>query len=179
MTPLNAHTGSLMVRIMLHPYYDAEHAKVEAVGLTQVLPRFVDNRLYRENPPPKKVTKKTKQLAAPPQPKPKPVARQGTRRSGRHNVEASPEPEPEPEHETPPVTPGVEWEPVCITRQDWEEFANVFRRSKHPDEKALHTLINNDVLPKVLDEFMVWKKNTELHLQSSFSPQPTNDSYYL
>ncbi|GJJ69678.1 hypothetical protein EMPS_02026 [Entomortierella parvispora] len=124
---------------------------------------FDDNRLYRENPPPKKVTKKSKQPVAPPKPKPKPVARRGTRRSGRHNTEPSPEPEPEPEpeHETPPVTPGVEWEPVCITRQDWEEFANVFKRSKHPDEKALHTLINNDVLPKVLDEFMEREKERE------------------
>ncbi|KAG0051855.1 hypothetical protein BGZ83_003256 [Gryganskiella cystojenkinii] len=126
---------------------------------------FDDNRVYRENPQPKKNTRKPKpSMPPPPKPKAAPEPRRGTRRSGRHNLEASPEPEPEPEHETPPITPGVEWEPVCITRQDWEEFANIFKRSKHPDEKALHTYINQ-VLPEVLEVFK--EKLAQQHIRDN------------
>ncbi|KAF9197076.1 hypothetical protein BGZ50_000026 [Haplosporangium sp. Z 11] len=123
---------------------------------------FDDNRLYRENPPTKKSIKKTKQAPAPPTPKSVPPLRRGTRRSTRgHKSEPSPEPEPSPEFETPPITPGVEWEPVCITQQEWEEFANVFQRSKHADEKALHSIVNNDILPKVLGDFKEKEKERE------------------
>ena len=120
-----------------------------------------DNRLYRENPPPKRVTKSTKQAAPPPKVKAAPVARRGTRRSTRGQKEASPESEVESDFETPPLTPGVEWEPICITRQEWEEFGNLFRRSKHPYEKALHALISNDILPKVLGDFADKEKELE------------------
>ncbi|KAF9116445.1 hypothetical protein BGX27_002477 [Mortierella sp. AM989] len=125
---------------------------------------FDDNRLYRENPPPKKNNKSTKQATAPPLPKPKPVPapRRGTRRSMRgHKAEESPEPEQEQEFETPPITPGVEWEPVCISQLEWEEFAKLFQRSKHPDEKALHALVNRDILPKVLGDFKEKEKERE------------------
>ncbi|KAF9198169.1 hypothetical protein BGZ49_001099 [Haplosporangium sp. Z 27] len=123
---------------------------------------FDDNRLYRENPPPKKNPKSTKQAAAPPKPKPTPASRRGTRRSTRgHKGEESPEPDAEPEFETPPITPGIDWEPVCISQVEWEEFATLFRRSKHPDEKALHALINNDILPKVLGDFKEKEKERE------------------
>ncbi|KAG0206086.1 hypothetical protein BGX28_002445 [Mortierella sp. GBA30] len=123
--------------------------------------RASDNRLYRENPPPKKNVKTSKQPAPSSKVKPTPAARRGTRRSTRgQKVEDSPEPEEE-EFETPPITPGVEWEPVCITQHEWEEFANLFRRSKHPDEKALHVLINHDILPKVLGDFKEKEKERE------------------
>ncbi|KAF9996503.1 hypothetical protein BGZ79_009755 [Entomortierella chlamydospora] len=123
---------------------------------------FDDNRLYRENPPPKKNPKSTKRTAAPPKPKPAPEPRRGTRRSTRgQKAEDSPEPEQEPEFETPPITPGIEWEPVCISQLEWEEFAKIFQRSKHPDERALHALINNDILPKVLGDFKEKEKERE------------------
>ncbi|KAF9934992.1 hypothetical protein FBU30_009415 [Linnemannia zychae] len=121
---------------------------------------FDDNRLYRENPPVKANSKKSKQIATKAaQQNPTPDIRRGTRRSTRgQKVE---EPEPEPEFETPPITPGVQWEPVCITQQEWEDFADLFRRSKHPDEKALHSLINIDILPKVLGDFKEKAKERE------------------
>ncbi|KAF9986531.1 hypothetical protein BGZ75_001708 [Mortierella antarctica] len=122
---------------------------------------FDDNRLYRENPPPKRITKSTKQAAPPPKVKAAHVARRGTRRSTRGQKEASPESEVESDFETPPLTPGVEWEPICITRQEWEEFGNLFRRSKNPYEKALHSLISNDILPKVLGDFAEKEKELE------------------
>ncbi|KAF9080922.1 hypothetical protein BGX23_001509 [Mortierella sp. AD031] len=119
---------------------------------------FDDNRLYRENPPVNdKKSKQTATKAA--QQKTAPDNRRGTRRSARgQKVEES---EPEPEFETPPITPGVEWEPVCITQQEWEDFAELFQRSKHPDEKALHNLINDDILPKVLGDFKEKEKERE------------------
>ncbi|KAF9911033.1 hypothetical protein EC991_004905 [Linnemannia zychae] len=124
---------------------------------------FDDNRLYRENPPVKAKDKKSKQAAATKAAAQQKTAvvdnRRGTRRSTRgQKVEES---EPEPEFETPPITPGVQWEPVCITQQEWEDFANLFRRSKHPDEKALHNLINDDILPKVLGDFKEKEKERE------------------
>ncbi|KAF9300608.1 hypothetical protein BGZ74_007691 [Mortierella antarctica] len=88
-----------------------------------------------------------------------PEPRRGTRRSERGQKAEAPSPaELEPEFEPPPITPGVEWEPVCITRQEWEEFATTFKRSKHPDEKALHSFINNDILPKVLEDMKVMSR---------------------
>ncbi|KAI1311556.1 hypothetical protein EDD11_003438 [Mortierella claussenii] len=101
-----------------------------------------------------------------PTPKTKPKTtfepRRGTRRSARgQKAQESPELEPESEFETPPITPGVEWEPVCISQQEWEDFARLFRRSKHPDEKALHSLVNNDILPKVLSDFKEKEKERE------------------
>ncbi|KAF9936497.1 hypothetical protein BGZ67_002266 [Mortierella alpina] len=113
------------------------------------------------NPPPKRITKSTKQAAPPPKVKAAHVARRGTRRSTRGQKEASPESEVESDFETPPLTPGVEWEPICITRQEWEEFGNLFRRSKNPYEKALHSLISNDILPKVLGDFAEKEKELE------------------
>jgi hypothetical protein len=119
-----------------------------------IILRLIDNRLYRENPPVKANNKKAKQTSTKAAlQKSAPDNRRGTRRSTRgQKIEES---EPEPEFETPPITPGVQWEPVCITQQEWEEFASLFRRSKHPDEKALHNLVNDDILPKVLGDFKV------------------------
>ncbi|KAG0288494.1 hypothetical protein BGZ98_004249, partial [Dissophora globulifera] len=124
---------------------------------------FDDNRLYRENPPPPKVNSRSAKQSAPaPKVKAAPAPRRGTRRSTRGQRSAdSPEPDPEPGFETPPITPGVEWEPVCITKQDWEEFSGLFQRSKHPDEKALHSFINRDILPKVLGDFKEKEKERE------------------
>ncbi|KAF9579084.1 hypothetical protein BGW38_004814, partial [Lunasporangiospora selenospora] len=125
---------------------------------------FDDNRLFRENPLPKKNTASNKQqqqaaakkaaASAPPPP------RRGTRRSERGR-NGSVSQEQEPGFETPPITPGVQWEPVCITREEWTDFANLFKRSKHPDEKALHILINSDILPKVLEDFKEKEKEQE------------------
>ncbi|KAG0364039.1 hypothetical protein BGZ54_007899 [Gamsiella multidivaricata] len=128
----------------------------------EVAVEWVNNRLYRENPPPRKHNKPTK--PAPPPPKVKAVSepRRGTRRSTRgQKVEDSPDSEPEPEFETPPITLGVEWEPICITQHDWEEFAKAFKRSKDSTEKALYKLINEDILPKVLGDFMEKQRERE------------------
>ncbi|ORZ04388.1 hypothetical protein BCR41DRAFT_401061 [Lobosporangium transversale] len=127
---------------------------------------FDDNRLYRENPLPKKNTKATEQPIVPSKAKAKVKTavelRRGTRRSTRgQRAEEILEPEPEPEFETPPITPGVQWEPICITKEEWEDFAKIFHRSKHSDEKALYALINNDILPKVLSDFREKEKERE------------------
>ncbi|KAF9974360.1 hypothetical protein BGZ73_002246 [Actinomortierella ambigua] len=123
---------------------------------------FDDNRLYRENPPlPPKASKKKAPVAAPVK-STKPAPRQGTRRSTRGQKDAAePEPEPELEFVPPPTTEGVDWEPLCVTRQEWEEFAVVFKRSKHPAEKALYTLVNNDILPKVVEDLMAKEKERQ------------------
>lgn len=152
--PTSVSTGSLMVSrpcsIIAHSS-DIIHWSNRKLSIPT---RLLDNRLYRENPPPKRTTKKSK--PAPPSPlKVAPEPRRGTRRSERGQKAEAPSAEPEPEFEPPPITPGVEWEPVCITRQEWEEFATTFKRSKHPDEKALHSFINNDILPKVLEDIRV------------------------
>ncbi|KAF8941584.1 hypothetical protein EDD21DRAFT_138530 [Dissophora ornata] len=123
---------------------------------------FDDNRLYRENPPHKNNAKTSKQAPPPPKTTSVPSPRRGTRRSTRgQKTDDSPEPELESEFETPPITPGVAWEPVCITKHEWEEFSKLFRRSKHPDEKALHKFVNNDILPKVLGDFKEKEKERE------------------
>ncbi|KAG0239693.1 hypothetical protein BGX31_002544 [Mortierella sp. GBA43] len=133
-------------------FEEEEEVAVEWQAITHQ--HALDNRLYRENPPPKKNTKTTKQAPPPSKAKAAPPPRRGTRRSTRgRKVEDSSEAESEAEFETPPITPGVEWEPVCITQLDWEEFAKVFTRSKHPSERALHALINHDILPKIVRDF--------------------------
>ncbi|KAF9426364.1 hypothetical protein BGZ94_006626 [Podila epigama] len=150
--------------------------RVDPIGIDareRVYWLFDDNRLYRENPEPKATSKKSKAAStsqAASRPKKEAEPRQGTRRSGRGQKAESTEgsakkatkaPEPEPEFESPPITPGVIWEPVCINRLDWEQFAPVFQRSKHPDEKALYAFINNDILPKVLEDLNQKEKERE------------------
>lgn len=44
----------------------------------------------------------------------------------------------------------VEFETVAVTRAEWEWISTRFARSKHPDEKALHQLLKEDILPKVM-----------------------------
>ncbi|KAG0237122.1 hypothetical protein BGW42_001698 [Actinomortierella wolfii] len=123
---------------------------------------FDDNRLFRENPPPPpKSSKKKTPTSAQTKPS-RPAPRQGTRRSTRGQKEQiDPDPEQEEDFVPPPTTEGVDWEPLCITRQEWEEFAPVFKRSKHPAEKALYTLVNNDILPKVLEDLTAKEKERQ------------------
>ncbi|KAF9158153.1 hypothetical protein DFQ26_007932 [Actinomortierella ambigua] len=123
---------------------------------------FDDNRLYRENPPPPPKASKKKAPASTPAKVSKPVPRQGTRRSTRAQKDLiEPENDVEPEFIPPPTTEGVDWEPLCVTRQEWEEFAAVFKRSKHPEEKALYTVVNYDILPKVLEDLMTKERERQ------------------
>lgn len=40
-----------------------------------------------------------------------------------------------------------EWSVVCISYEEWKEFTESFRRSKHPDEKAFHGHLTENLLP--------------------------------
>ena len=44
----------------------------------------------------------------------------------------------------------IEFETLAVTRQEWEWMSNRFAKSRHPDEKALHKLLKDTVLPKVI-----------------------------
>ncbi|PWN31645.1 uncharacterized protein FA14DRAFT_162590 [Meira miltonrushii] len=44
----------------------------------------------------------------------------------------------------------IEFEALVVTRQEWEWMSTRFAKSRHPDEKALHQLLKDTVLPKVM-----------------------------
>lgn len=44
----------------------------------------------------------------------------------------------------------VEFEAIAVERVEWEWMATRFAKSRHPDEKALHVLLRETVLPKVM-----------------------------
>ncbi|KAL9094303.1 MAG: hypothetical protein Q9165_003443 [Trypethelium subeluteriae] len=58
----------------------------------------------------------------------------------------APEPEPEPEPEEDGFG-GRRWECIAITLQDYQEFLEDFRRSRHPAERHLHKVLSTKVLP--------------------------------
>ncbi|ORY62839.1 hypothetical protein BCR35DRAFT_308868 [Leucosporidium creatinivorum] len=44
----------------------------------------------------------------------------------------------------------VEWEAICVTRKEWEAFADKFNTSKNRNERALRDLLKTEILPKVI-----------------------------
>ncbi|KAI9775647.1 MAG: hypothetical protein M1839_000972 [Geoglossum umbratile] len=108
-----------------------------------------DNRLYRRtDPPPQtqpapKLKKNSKKAKA--------AARASKRRkvSGAVVTEDLEEEEPV-EAEVEGVDDGfggMKWECVAVTLEQYKEFVESIRRSRHPDEKGLHDALVADVLP--------------------------------
>jgi hypothetical protein len=124
-----------------------------------------DNRLYRRT-----------DLPPPPLPAPKPKknskkAKAAARASKRRKVsEVVPESEgdlAEEELGRPEIEGvddgfgGMKWECVAVTLEQFNEFIESIRRSRHPDEKELHDVLVADVLP-VLEQQAEERKRKEI-----------------
>lgn len=46
----------------------------------------------------------------------------------------------------------TEFEAIAVERVEWEWIATRFAKSRHPDEKALHVLLHETILPKVMTD---------------------------
>jgi hypothetical protein len=123
-----------------------------------------DNRLYRRTDPP-----------PPPLPAPKPKknskkAKAAARASKRRKVsEISPEEGDGPgegdlggaeAEDADDSFGGMKWECVAVTLEQFKEFIESVRRSRHPDEKELHDVLVADVLP-VLEKQAEERKKKE------------------
>ena len=112
-----------------------------------------DMRLYRRtDPPPPPPPQKAKAKA-------KPRKSRGSRSSKRRKT-STPEPEEhEEEEELTEIAPdaeeeddgfgGMKWECVCITLEDYQDYLNSIRKSRHPDEKQLYKDIEADIIPEL------------------------------
>ncbi|CAO1623486.1 unnamed protein product [Parajaminaea phylloscopi] len=56
----------------------------------------------------------------------------------------------------------VEYETLAVTRMEWESIGQRFAKSKHPDEKALHEVLRDDVCPRVLSDIAEAEKQAAL-----------------
>lgn len=56
----------------------------------------------------------------------------------------------------------IEFETIAVTKQEWEAISLQFAKSKHPDEKSLHQLIKQEVLPKVMADLEEAEKQRAL-----------------
>ncbi|KAI4128743.1 MAG: hypothetical protein LQ338_002586 [Usnochroma carphineum] len=111
-----------------------------------------DNRLYRRTDPP---------LPPPPAPKPKAnsqkakaAARASKRRKTQQHQDTAPEDEQETLAENGVSTApeddsfgGRKWECIAVTLADYYAFLESIKKSRDPDEKALHKRISEEVLP--------------------------------
>lgn len=43
----------------------------------------------------------------------------------------------------------MKWECICITLEDYQDYLNTIRRSRHPDEKQLYKDIEADIIPEL------------------------------
>lgn len=50
----------------------------------------------------------------------------------------------------PEATSWLEYETIAVTRSEWQAMLLRFNKSKHPDEKALHKLLKDEIVPRVL-----------------------------
>ncbi|CAG8614180.1 7978_t:CDS:10 [Dentiscutata erythropus] len=89
---------------------------------------FDDNRLCKESPK-KDVSKKQKSKV------------KNTRRSRAKHV-------PSEVNET--IAESTNWETVCVTIAEWEEFPKRFEKSRNLQEKAFYKLLTEDLLPQIL-----------------------------
>lgn len=44
---------------------------------------------------------------------------------------------------------------ICVTRKEWETFADKFNTSKNRNERALRDLIKTEILPQVISTIQV------------------------
>ncbi|KAK0554371.1 hypothetical protein OC845_000820 [Tilletia horrida] len=47
----------------------------------------------------------------------------------------------------------VEFEAICVTKAEWEAFGSRFAGSRNKNEKALHAVVNETILPRILEDF--------------------------
>ncbi|CAD6884464.1 unnamed protein product [Tilletia caries] len=47
----------------------------------------------------------------------------------------------------------VEFEALCVTKAEWEAFGSRFAGSRNKNEKALHAVLNDTILPRILEDF--------------------------
>ncbi|KAL8994427.1 MAG: hypothetical protein Q9169_005597 [Polycauliona sp. 2 TL-2023] len=131
--------------------------RVEEVGYDQQ-ERFYyvldDNRLYRRTDPP---------LPPPPAPKPKANSKKGkaaARASKRRKTKDPQDPAIDDEqdvaveHEVKDASEsdsfgGRTWECIAVTLTEYQDFLDSIKKSRDPDEKALHKRIVEDVVPVI------------------------------
>ena len=56
----------------------------------------------------------------------------------------------------------LEYEVIAITKAEWEEIGTRFAKSKDADEKALHKLLKEDIVPRVLQDIEAAEKAAAL-----------------
>ncbi|CAG8576263.1 9251_t:CDS:10 [Cetraspora pellucida] len=89
---------------------------------------FDDNRLCKESPK-KEVSKKQKSKI------------KNTRRNRAKHVSSE-------ANET--ITESTNWETICVTIAEWEEFPKRFEKTRNVREKEFYKLLTEDLLPKIL-----------------------------
>lgn len=64
----------------------------------------------------------------------------------------------------PPEEPSewIEFETICITKQEWLAFCERFASSRHPDERSLYNYISKEVLPKILEVIQTEEKKAAM-----------------
>ena len=60
--------------------------------------------------------------------------------------------EDDQEEQTDEHQADVSWQTVCVTLQEWETFPQRFKGSKNPDEKYLYKVLEQNLLPPILEE---------------------------
>ena len=131
---------------------------------------FDDNRLWIQRVPPR-----PKKKRRPPPKKAAPAKRRAPpgRRSSRLGASEVVRPEDVFDTDSELSAPSdeepewVEFETICITRPEWEAFAEQFAQSKHPDERALHRYVHDAVLPRVVEAIAEEERKRALELALS------------
>lgn len=81
--------------------------------------------------------------------------------------ELSPPPDEDDDEYETAMANWIEFETICVTRSEWEAFAERYAQSKHPDERALHNYINKEVLPPILE--LIQAEEKRLAMEAALS----------
>ena len=73
------------------------------------------------------------------------------RKRGARRIESE-EPEPTRETNGQDVDEDMTWHIKCITLEDYQEFVARLKKSRDPDEKALYRHLQDDIMPKLIEE---------------------------
>lgn len=101
---------------------------------------FDDNRLYYRDAPviPEDLPSRKK-------------FRGKKRKRGARRIESE-EPEPTPETNGLDMDEDMTWHVKCITLENYQEFVARLKKSRDPDEKALYRHLQEDIMPKLIEE---------------------------
>ncbi|KAL9931406.1 hypothetical protein V8E36_009692 [Tilletia maclaganii] len=58
----------------------------------------------------------------------------------------------------------VEFEAICVTKEEWQAFGTRFAKSKNKNEKALHAVVNDTILPRILEDFAEEERQRALEI---------------